>query len=213
MRRTAFALAVPALVAAAPAAEAKARPTVKPLFVVSQADSAAYLLGCARVEGTRTSFVAGGACARALARQALALEVVAGDQRKPLAIDKAAFAQGAACPGPSKRRFPHLTLDPATTLAHDALLVSSGARTLAVASADATQKLGIDAALAHATKRQKARARSPGAVDTLGPTVVGLVDVDGNGTFEIVVRDTSLVLLYGQDGKPLAGEVGCYFGG
>jgi len=45
------------------------------------------------------------------------------------------------------------------------------------------------------------------------PRVIGVVDLDGDGRFELIVRDTELYRLFTLEGRPLPGEVGCYFPG
>ena len=68
---------------------------------------------------------------------------------------------------------------------------------------DDAANAGVDAAIKHATGKQKARGAE-------APKVVALFDLDLDGTNEIIVRDSALFAIYDSTGKPLAGSVGCY---
>jgi hypothetical protein len=212
--------AVSTIASGDPAKSPPAAASLRPLLIVpSQAESTSgFILACVQSTTKTAKIVSGKACAALLVTTKVVdipLESIEQGARHAVKLKAATVQKGWPCPGPidaASNRQPYLTLDRELEL--DSFVVPRGVALQIPDPTDPKTEPGVQSAVKHAAARQKVRPKGPkGSADRFAPQPVALIDLDGDGLSEIVIRDTELYLLYTHDGKPLPGEVGCYFPG
>ena len=190
--------------AAVPAVVAPRAPGVYPVLVVLELiDRApnAYVLACARVaNGSPPMLVAGSGCAPWL--RGVPLELIGDGARAP--VKGGAIGKGDTCPwnNGNLQSYVRVTGLPAE-LQRPAFVVGYGV-TESTGGLDPAVRAAIEAK--HPPIRGKKPERGPPTLH-----VVEQLDLDGDGSFEVITFDMGLVRLFRADGE-LIGSVGCASG-
>jgi hypothetical protein len=182
-------------------------PGIHPVLVRNSApqddETAFFILGCAKVDkGKPTKFLDGRACAPLL--QNVQLEMVLENSRVPVRVVGRGMAFDCPWASESKRPFVRLAGIPKTAEGEFAYgeIVSKG-------MARYTGPVDADVLAAIRKVEPLTRTKRPNGY---GPHPSDQYDLDGDGTFEVIMSMEGMALsLFASDGT-LIGRLGCYVG-